>query len=158
MSDEKQEAKQDRRNEKRVTIKNVGGGTHIFGAAFAHPRHPDELVAANGTAHKNPHAGKEDRSQAPAQLFSTETLHPGGEVKMTTDQVDLYDDEAFRKNVETRQFIVLLDGKDVRPDLAARDPKPRAAASTPATESAASAESSVLADILAKEDPKPVEG
>lgn len=128
----------------KITIRNLGQGTHLFGAAHQHPKGAD---------------GKPDTSKQCVCVCSLQELGPKGSAKdaidFTVEQFKFYDDDALKARVESREFAVLVDGRDIRPDLARREAA-KAAASVrqpmPATESAATVESSVLAEILAEGD------
>lgn len=125
---------------KKIQIKNLGKGTHIFGAAYVHP--------------------KGDTKEAPVCVCPLIELGPKGSPKdstiLTVEQFKFYDDENMRARVDSREFAVLVDGQDLRPDLAKREAAVQSKTMpTPATESDASVESSVLAEILAEGDPKP---
>lgn len=126
----------DTKQEKVITIRNLGQGHHIFGAVFLHPN--------------------DDPKLQPICVHATESLAPGGSISMSKDQFKFYDDEVMKKRVDTREFAILANGRDIRPELAKRD-KPVTKSPMQATESDATKESSVLADILAEEDPKQTE-
>lgn len=121
---------------KQIQIKNLGKGTHIFGAAYVHP---------NG-----------DIKEAPVCACPIIELGPKGSPKdtanLTPAQFRFYDDENMRARVDSREFAILVDGRDLRPDLAKKEAAFKSPA--PATESSASVESSVLAEILAEGEPK----
>jgi hypothetical protein len=130
----------------KITIHNLGKGTHIFGAAHVHPTGAD---------------GKPDTSKQCVCLCPLQELGPKGtskdSIEMTFEQFKFYADDALKQRVDEREFAVLVDGRDMRPDLARREAAKLAAASakpTPATESVANVESSVLAEILAESEPK----
>lgn len=120
----------------RVMIRNLGHGTHIFGAAFVHP---------NG-----------DSTKQPVCACPLMELGPKGTAKdrieMGLEQFQFYDDDTLKNKVESREYAVYLDGRDARPDLARKEIA-RATISPP-TESDANKEQSVLAEILAEGDPK----
>lgn len=127
----------------KITVRNLGTGTHIFGAAHVHPKGAD---------------GKPDTSKQCVCVCSLQELGPKGSAKdaidFTVEQFQFYDDDSLKARVDSREFAVLVDGRDIRPDLAKREAAKAAAAaakpSTPATESAATVESSVLAEILSE--------
>lgn len=133
---------QNEKKPKVITIRNLGQGTHIFGAAHVHP---------NG-----------DTTKPCICISPLRELGPRGaandRVEMSVDQFRIYEDDALKAKVESREFAVLVDGQDIRPELARRDAAREAAQSarpnTPPTASAASVESSVLADILAEGEQK----
>lgn len=135
--------------EKKITVVNLGQGTHIFGAAHVAPLDRD---------------GKPDNSKPLVCACSLQELGPRGtakdRVEFTLSQFCYYDDETLKARVESREYAVLVDGEDIRPDLARREAAKLAAANartqTPATESVATVESSVLAEILSEGEQKPV--
>lgn len=123
---------------KQIQIKNLGKGTHIFGAAYVHP--------------------KGDTAVAPVCACPIIELGPKGSPKesatLTPEQFRFYDDENMRAKVDSREFAILVDGHDLRPDLAKREAAKLSKSPAPATESDANKESSVLAEILAEGEPK----
>lgn len=134
---------------KKIQVVNLGTGTHIFGAAHVAPLDRD---------------GRPDNTKPLVCACALQELGPKGtakdRVEFTVDQFRFYDDETLKARVESREYAVLVDGADMRPDLARREAAKAAAANsrtqTPATESVASAESSVLAEILSEGEQKPV--
>lgn len=134
--------------EKKITVVNLGTGTHIFGAAHVPPLDKD---------------GNPDNNKPLVCACSLQELGPKGTPKdraeFTLAQFKFYDDEILKAKVESREYAVLVDGVDIRPDLARREAAKAAAAAasrtqSPATESAATVESSVLAEILSEGEQK----
>jgi hypothetical protein len=116
---------------RQIKIVNLGKRHHIFGAIGVH-----------------------DKPEKPMRtLHQLQELGPGGNITMSEEHFKFFDDAAMRLHVDTREFQVLLDGKDIRPDLERRE---MASARGPAlpSDSAATQESSVLAEILATGDAK----
>ncbi len=118
--------------EKNIEIRNLGQRHHIFGAVAIHPH--------------------DDPRELPVTIHPIENLAPGQSVFMSKAQFKYFDDEEMLRKLNTREFAIFVDGRDMRPHLAKKEEK-KGAGLKP-TESEAAQESSVLAEILAEGEPQ----
>lgn len=127
-------------DKRKITIINKKDGSHVFGPIAVHPNGPD---------------GKPDRKQLIEVRYPALELHSAGSpkdhVEMSVEQFRLYEDDLMRERIDNREFAVLVDGVDLRPDLARREKPVQKAGPASAIASAAAQEASVLAELLGDE-------
>lgn len=121
------------KQKKNIEIRNLGRRHHIFGAVAVHPN--------------------DDPKELPVVLHPLENLAPDASVFMSKEQFKYFDDEELLRKIDTREFAIFVDGKDLRPNLAKKEERAKKV-NLEQTPSEATQESSVLAEILAEGEPK----